>query len=203
MQRYGLTKAPVFKEQGDINETSPFGEKRGAYIHKGVDIVRHIGRNTTATIVAIADGTVTAVKNTVTGVDHRQNREGNYVVLDHGGGTVTKYFHLKYGSIPASVRVGAAVKAGDVLGHMGNTGDSYGAHLHFQLEQNGKPIDGAPYLRGEKRLGGTAEADYIRKIVQQVGYSDPASAMAAFKAVRHPFAADLWRKLWEALACRS
>ena len=101
------------------------------------------------------------------------------------------------------MRVGAAVKAGDVLGHMGNTGDSYGAHLHFQLEQNGKPIDGTPYLKGVKVIGGATAEEYIKKIVQKVGYSDPASAMAAFKAVRHPFAADLWRKLWEALACRS
>ena len=41
---------------------------------------------------------------------------------------------------------------------MGNTGDSYGAHLHFQLEQNGTPIDGAPYLKGQKVIG-TLESD--------------------------------------------
>lgn len=154
MARYGLSKSPVFKESGDINETSPFGEKRGRYIHKGVDVVRYIGYNTTATIAAIADGKVIAVKNTVTGVDHRRNLEGNYVCIDHGGGMVSKYFHLRYGSIPASVRVGAEVHKGDTIGYMGNTGDSYGAHLHFQLEQNGTPIDGSPYLKGQKTIGG-------------------------------------------------
>ena len=195
---YRLTQAPVFKEPGDIYETSPFGEKRGTYIHKGVDVVRNIGYNTTATIVAIADGTVTAVKNTVTGVT-KAHPEGNYVDVDHGGGLVSRYFHLKCGSIPASVRRGAAVKKGTVLGYMGNTGDSYGAHLHFQLEQNGKPIDGTPYLKGVKVIGGATAEEYIKKIVQKVGYSDPAAATAAFKAVNHPFAADLWRKLWEAL----
>ena len=202
MKKYGMKKAPVFLEAGDVCETSPYGEKRGNYIHRGVDVVRNVGYNTTATIVAIADGKVTAVKNTVTGVT-KAHPEGNYVDIDHGGGMVSRYFHLKHGSIPASVRVGAAVKKGTVLGFMGNTGDSQGAHLHFQLEQNGKPIDGAPYLKGQKVIGGAVAnipaEEYIKKIVAKVGYDDPAAAIAAFKKAQHPFPADLWRKLWEAL----
>lgn len=158
MTRYGLSQSPVFKEPGDINETSPFGEKRGSYIHKGVDVVRHVGYNTTATIVAIADGKITAVKNTVTGVDKR-HPEGNYVDVDHGNGMVSRYFHLKYGSIPATVRAGVTVHKGDTIGYMGNTGDSRGAHLHFQLEQNGQAIDGTPYLKEQKVIGGTLEND--------------------------------------------
>ena len=199
MLAYGLSQAPVFKEPGDICETSPFGETRGRVKHKGVDVVRNVGYNTTATIVAIAAGKVTAVKNTVTGVDHARDLEGNYVTIDHGGGIVTKYFHLKYGSIPASARVGATVQKGTVIGVMGNTGDSYGAHLHFQIEQNGVPVDGAPYLKGAKVIGGATAEDYIKKIVQKVGYDDPATVIAAWKKVQHPFPADLWRKLWEAL----
>ena len=46
MGKYGLAKCPVFKEDGDAWETAPFGERRGTYTHKGVDIVRHIGFNT-------------------------------------------------------------------------------------------------------------------------------------------------------------
>ena len=164
MGKYGLSKCPAFKETGDAYETSPFGEKRGSYTHKGVDIVRNVGYNTTATIVAIASGTVTAVKNIVTGVDHVNNVEGNYVVVDHGGGMVTKYYHLKYGSIPANIRKGVTVKAGDTLGFMGNTGDSTGAHLHFQFEQNGTPIDGAPYLKGQKVIGGAAKSQLERDL---------------------------------------
>ena len=164
MGKYGLSECPVFKEAGDAYETSPFGEKRGTYTHKGIDIVRHIGYNTTATIVAVADGTVTAVKNTVTGVDHVNDVEGNYVVVDHGGGMVTKYFHLKYGSIPAGIRRGVKVKAEDKLGFMGNTGDSYGAHLHFQLEQNGKPIDPKPYITGQKVIGGASKSQLERDL---------------------------------------
>ena len=164
MGKYGLSKCPVFKETGDAYETSPFGEKRGNYTHKGVDLVRNVGYNTTATIVAIASGTVTAVKNTVTGVDHVNNVEGNYVVVDHGGGMVTKYYHLKYGSIPANIRKGVTVKAGDTLGFMGNTGDSTGAHLHFQLEQDDTPIDPKPYITGQKVIGGASKSQLERDL---------------------------------------
>ena len=104
-KKYGLSQAPVFKEPGDIYETAPFGEKRGNYTHKGVDIVRNVGSNTTANIVAIADGKIIAVKNTVKGVDHKNNLEGNYVSIDHGNGFVSKYFHLAYGTIPSIVRI--------------------------------------------------------------------------------------------------
>ena len=146
-------------------------------------MVRFAGYNTTATIVAIADGRVTAVKNTVTGVDHRHNFEGNYVCVDHGGGMVSKYFHLKHGSIPASIRVGAAVKKGDTLGYMGNTGDSYGAHLHFQLEKNGVPIDGTPHLKGQKAVG-TLESDLA--VLQRHGVlSSPAYWLQTAPRVRY------------------
>lgn len=180
MGKYGLPKCPVFKEDGDAWETAPFGERRGTYTHKGVDIVRHVGCNTTATVTAIADGTVIGVRTTVTGVNHAAEVEGNYVAIDHGGGMVTKYFHLRYGSIPAAIRKGAKVKAGDTVGYMGNTGDSYGAHLHFQLEQDGKPIDGAPYLKGEKVIGSakpTLDADLAK--------------LTAAKVITSP---DYWKK---------
>ena len=200
--KYGLSKSIIFKESGDINETSPFGKRtlNGKTVnHKGVDVVRYVGYNTTATIVTIADGKIKAVKNTVKGVDHKKNLAGNYVDIDHGGGMVSRYFHLKYGSIPASVRVGATIKKGDIIGYMGNTGDSYGAHLHFQLEQNGIPIDGAPYLKGEKSIKKPDANDYINLIVEKVGYDNPEPVVEAFKKVEHKYINDLWRKLWEAL----
>lgn len=197
-KKYGLKQSPVFKEQGDICETSPFGEKRGNYIHKGVDVVRNIGRNTTATIVAIADGRVAGVKNTVTGVD-KKHPEGNYVDIDHGGGMVSRYFHLKYGTIPASVRVGQKITKGTVIGYMGNTGDSQGAHLHFQLEKNGQAIDGAPYLKGQKKIGTFTKEDYIALIVDKVGFDNKASAAASLKALQHPYPLDFLRKIYEAM----
>ena len=198
-KKYGLSQAPVFKEPGDIYETSYFGEMRGDIPHEGVDVVRNIGRNTTASIVAIADGKVIAVKNTVTGVDHKKNLEGNYVSIDHGNGLVSKYYHLAFGSIPLSVLVGKKIAKGTVVGKMGNTGDSYGAHLHFQLEQNGTAIDGAPYLKGQKVIGGLTKDDYIKMIVEKVGFDNPLGVIVALKEVKHQYATDLFRKLYEAL----
>ena len=153
---YKMGRVPVFAEDGDMQLNSPFapridpisGKKNTQ--HKGVDIVRFDGYAKTATITAFADGVVTGVKTSVAGVDtdNPNNSAGNYVIIDHGGGWVTKYFHLKYGTVV--VTKGQTVRAGDKLGFMGNTGYSSGAHLHFQLEKDGEPIDGLPYLLGEK-----------------------------------------------------
>lgn len=56
---------------------------------------------------------------------------GNHVILDHGNGTFSMYAHLKHGS--AAVRVGQKVRVGDLLGAVGNTGNTSEPHLHFQL----------------------------------------------------------------------
>ena len=147
-------KCPVFLEEGEMNVTSPFGYRTSPStgkrtMHKGVDLTRWAGYSALATITAFEDGVVRYVFDKVPGVDHDsdENSAGNYVVITHADGYVTKYFHLKHKSI--KVKKGDAVKRGDVIGYMGNTGNSYGAHLHFQLELNGTPIDGLPYLLGE------------------------------------------------------
>lgn len=147
-------KCPVFLEEGEMNVTSPFGYRTSPStgkrtMHKGVDLTRYAGYSATATITAFEDGVVRYVFDKVPGVDHDsdENSAGNYVVITHADGYVTKYFHLKHKSI--TVKKGDVVKRGDVIGYMGNTGNSYGAHLHFQLELNGTPIDGLPYLLGE------------------------------------------------------
>lgn len=147
-------KCPVFLEEGEMNVTSPFGYRTSPStgkrtMHKGVDLTRWAGYSALATITAFEDGVVRYVFDKVPGVDHDsdENSAGNYVVITHADGYVTKYFHLKHKSI--TVKKGDAVRKGDVIGYMGNTGNSYGAHLHFQLELNGTPIDGLPYLLGE------------------------------------------------------
>ncbi|MBR5011222.1 MAG: peptidoglycan DD-metalloendopeptidase family protein, partial [Clostridia bacterium] len=155
---YKMGKVPVFLEDGDMRLNSPFAPRTDPISgkkntpHKGVDIVRFTTYATTATITAIADGVVTAVKTSVKGVDtaNSANSAGNYVTVDHGNGWVTKYFHLKYGTV--AVAKGQKVKRGDVLGYMGNTGYSSGAHLHFQLEKDGEAIDGLPYLLGDESI---------------------------------------------------
>ncbi|MBW8878048.1 MAG: M23 family metallopeptidase [Acidobacteria bacterium] len=67
---------------------------------------------------------------------------GNYVVLRHAGGEYSQYAHLKQGSV--RVKVGDAVTRGQVLGQVGQTGNTTEPHLHFQLTDGQDPL----YSRG-------------------------------------------------------
>lgn len=73
------------------------------------------------------------------------NADGNAVILDLGGGRFALYAHLQPGSI--RVREGDAVKRGDVLGLVGNTGNSDAPHLHFHVMDGPSPLasNGVPY----------------------------------------------------------
>ncbi|MCK7625426.1 M23 family metallopeptidase [Streptomyces sp. RS10V-4] len=70
---------------------------------------------------------------------------GNHVVLDLGGGTYALYAHVRRGSL--AVRPGDRVRAGQVLGACGNSGNSTEPHVHFQLMTTGDPntADGLPF----------------------------------------------------------
>lgn len=93
--------------------------------HKGIDISVSEGTN----VYACEDGKVTIATNSKTA--------GNYIAIDHGNGYVSKYMH----NSQLKVKVGDKVKKGDVIALSGNTGVSTGAHLHFQIECDGKPMD--------------------------------------------------------------
>lgn len=66
---------------------------------------------------------------------------GNTVILDHGYGYQTLYAHL----FKSLVRVGQKVKRGDIIALVGNTGASVGPHLHYEVHQNGHPVDPRNY----------------------------------------------------------
>lgn len=59
---------------------------------------------------------------------------GKYIVIDHGGGWATYYFHLQSWSVPSGTRV----RAGQEIGRVGNTGASSGPHLHYEQLLNGR-----------------------------------------------------------------
>jgi murein DD-endopeptidase MepM/ murein hydrolase activator NlpD len=109
--------------------TSPFGYRWGR-LHAGVDI--GVGYGTP--IHAAAAGTVIHAG--------WLGGYGNLVVVDHGDGLSTAYAHQQ--QIYASV--GQGVAQGDVLGEVGNTGYSFGPHLHFEVRVNGNAVDPLGYL---------------------------------------------------------
>lgn len=116
---------------------SPFGVKRlhngkptGDY-HGGVDQRSPAGRP----VRAVAAGVVKIVR--------KFNLRGGTVAIDHGQGLGSTYLHLS----AFATTEGAELKKGDVVGYVGSTGRSTGAHLHWALYVNGVPVNPAQWLR--------------------------------------------------------
>ncbi len=110
---------------------------RSGRLHEGIDFVPGNG----APIQAIADGTVRIATE-------QGGAFGVTVYIDHviDGSVITSHYsHMQYGSL--NVKAGDTVKVGTIVGKTGNTGRSYGAHLHFELIVNGTTIDPMPWLK--------------------------------------------------------
>jgi murein DD-endopeptidase MepM/ murein hydrolase activator NlpD len=107
----------------------PYG--RYPHFHTGIDLVEPFG----SPVYAADDGVVALVGSSSSGY-------GNYVVIAHSGGLDTLYGHLS----TALVKVGQSVTQGMPVGLEGSSGNSTGAHLHFELRINQVPINPAPYL---------------------------------------------------------
>ena len=109
--------------------TSPFGPRWGR-LHAGIDIAAPGG-----TPIRAADSGRVVLAGW-------QGGYGNYTCIDHGGGFSTCYAHQS----SIGVSTGQSVSRGDVIGAVGNTGNSFGDHLHFETRINGSPVDPAGYL---------------------------------------------------------
>lgn len=70
-----------------------------------------------------------------------QKGYGNIVIIDHGDGITTRYAHQS----KLGVKKGDTVKAGQIIGAVGNTGGSTGPHLHFEVREKGKPMNPLTY----------------------------------------------------------
>ncbi len=118
--------------------STPFGEirttpEKGRYHHAAVDLV-----NSPKSVVwAAQDGKVIVKK--------RFLHSGNTVVLDHGRGVMSLYYHLDAYS---DIDVGDFVKKGNPIGREGKTGYASGYHLHWELRVGNQPVD--PYQWTEK-----------------------------------------------------
>lgn len=106
--------------------TSRFGPRWGKY-HYGIDM---ISRNGDVEIKAAKTGRVVKSERTAGGY-------GNLVILDHGDGLYTYYAHLS----KRFVKEGELVRAGEILGIMGDTGNTTGVHLHFEVRKKHEPLN--------------------------------------------------------------
>ena len=113
--------------------------------HQGIDISANgiYGQQ----VLASKGGSVVSSSNSCPHVNSGDDRcncnggMGNYVILDHGDGTQTRYLHLVQGSAIGS---GVSVSRGQVIGQVGSSGDSSGAHLHFDMWVNGIRVNNNP-----------------------------------------------------------
>jgi len=121
--------------------TSRFGRRidpingKPAY-HRGVDIRGRMGTDVKAT----ADATVIT--------QNYDKVKGRYIELDHGNGFLTRYAHLK----KSLVQKGDAVKRGQVIGLVGNSGRSTGPHVHYEIHYDNKIVNPTRFVRIAKYL---------------------------------------------------
>jgi len=105
-----------------------YGDRR---FHAGIDLAAPAG----TPIYATRSGKVS--------VATYSSSAGYYVNIDHGDGFMSRYLHMtNYVVYP-----GQQVSAGQLIGYVGNTGASKGAHLHFSLYKNGSTVNPADYIK--------------------------------------------------------
>ena len=110
-----------------------FGDYR---VHDGIDITAKLGDS----VMAFCDGTVMQV------YDHALM--GKTIVIDHGNGLTSVYKNLAE-DVPQGIEAGASVKAGDIIGAVGNSSlakCSSEPHLHFEVCYNEESVDPTQYF---------------------------------------------------------
>jgi murein DD-endopeptidase MepM/ murein hydrolase activator NlpD len=125
-----VSGTPILSEMG-WRVHPIYGDER---FHAGVDLAAAEG-----TPVRAADGgivTFARVSGSMT------SGYGQMVIIDHGNGRETYYAHLS----TMDVKEGQQIAPGDVLGNVGSTGGVTGAHLHFEVRENGEPVDPRQYV---------------------------------------------------------
>ncbi|MEK7399396.1 MAG: M23 family metallopeptidase, partial [Candidatus Poribacteria bacterium] len=120
----------------------PFNGRRA--FHAGTDLTPGYG----ADVYSAIEGTVTYAG--------WMGGYGKLVVVTNKNGTSTRYGHLS----KINVRKGTDVRQGQQLGAVGSTGRSTGAHLHFEVRQDDKPLNPIKFLDGKSELQ-TDESDSV------------------------------------------
>lgn len=121
-------------------EDAGFGAPRVGHAHQGQDMPAARG----TPVVAPYSGTIAWVR-------YQRGGAGHYVVLHADDELDYVFMHLRRGSV--GVTAGQVVAAGDQIAEVGNSGRSFGAHLHFEVwaggwfEKGGEPVDPLPLLK--------------------------------------------------------
>lgn len=128
--RTGTSDLPVPTSFVSARVTSGYGWRRdpldgGMRLHKGTDLAMPIGQE----VPAARAGRITFAGE--------MSGYGLTVLIDHGGGRATRYAHLS----ELSVKAGEVVADGQVIARSGASGRATGPHLHFELLQDGQPVD--------------------------------------------------------------
>jgi LysM repeat protein len=110
--------------------TSKFGQRWGKE-HNGIDI----GASTGTNVKAFMAGKVT--------YSGWESGYGNLVIINHGNGLQTYYAH----NSKLLVNIGQSVDSGSIIAKSGNTGNSTGPHIHFEVRKNGTPVNPYSYLK--------------------------------------------------------
>jgi len=106
-------------------------------MHHGVDFAADIG----TPIQATGDGTIISVKSNKEG-------HGKQIKIDHGSGYRSSYSHMS----KFMVKEGQFVKQGTIIGYSGNSGYSFGPHLHYMIILNGKSVNPANYFKTKEKI---------------------------------------------------
>lgn len=112
--------------------SSPFASRWGSF-HGAIDISN--GSTNGKPIIASDGGTVIEAEY--------HGSYGHYVLIDHGNGYMTRYAHCS----KLMVEEGQKVAQGEYIANVGNTGYSFGAHLHFEIIKNGQLVDPLDYVK--------------------------------------------------------
>lgn len=115
--------------------TSNFGESRADHFHDGLDII-----STSDNVYPVDKGKLVFAWNRTMFPLQNYWGGGNYKIIKHDNGTLSIYMHLQDGE-----DIKTACEATDIIGYVGNTGHSYGKHLHFSILDNIKRVSYNPF----------------------------------------------------------
>lgn len=173
-------------KEGEFYEASGVGEQRGGLMapvpgrmssrfgmrrhpilgyrrmHSGLDFKAGHGQP----IVAVTDGRVLSAG--------RAGGCGNAVKLRHGGGIDTRYCHMSR----MAVKSGQTVRRGQVIGYVGSTGLSTGAHLHYEMYRNGRAVDPASVQYVTRAQLSGAELRRFKDMLTKMKTVEPGAALA-------------------------